>query len=172
MAQRGDPVSAPVPEVATALPSVFPSEPGAYVLWIDLDRPVKLVIPRLGSPVLGPGRYAYCGSARGPGGIRARVARHLRPAKKVHWHIDRLTAAGTVTAVMAAPGGNECELMDALCARNGAAVPAPGFGSSDCRRCTAHLVSFGGVAATEIFPASPPRKTLLVLGRHRPDRDD
>ena len=42
--------------------------------------------------MLAPGCYVYAGSARGPGGIRARVRRHLRPDKTPHWHIDQVTA--------------------------------------------------------------------------------
>lgn len=167
----------PVPAAAAALPPALSSAPGAYVLWIDLDRPVTLAIPRLGSPTLGPGRYAYCGSAQGPGGIRARVARHLQPAKRTHWHVDRLTAAGRVGSVMALPGGNECALLAILLARDGAAVPVEGFGSSDCRSCAAHLVAFSGVPRLEAFAPMPTRATLLVLDRrtfdgHRPDRGD
>lgn len=162
------------PALPLAFPSALPPESGAYILWIDLDRPLTLALPRLGSPVLRPGRYAYCGSARGPGGIRARVARHLRsvtsPARKAHWHVDRLTAAGHIVAALVAPGGNECALMDTLLARDGAAVPVPGFGSSDCRRCAAHLVAFGGAPSLEAV--APPRScaTLLVLDRARLDR--
>jgi hypothetical protein len=31
-----------------------------------------------------------------PGGLRARLARQMRRGKPIHWHIDRLTEAGTV----------------------------------------------------------------------------
>ncbi len=117
------------------------TEPGAYLLVIDLDAPLALPIPKGAAATLAPGRYGYCGSAYGPGGIRARVARHLRRAKSIRWHIDRLTAAGRVVAVEAAPGGHECALMDDLRALPGVSIPVPGFGSSDCRRCPAHLVS-------------------------------
>jgi hypothetical protein len=39
------------------------------------------------------------------------------------------------------PGGCECGLLDRLLKAPGAAVPVPRFGSSDCRRCPAHLVA-------------------------------
>jgi len=104
---------------------------GAYALIIDLDHPAA---------GLSSGRYVYAGSAYGPGGIDARVARHLRPAKKPHWHIDRLTAAGRVVDWIAVPGGDECRILAAAMTLPGATVPEPGFGSSDCRRCPAHLV--------------------------------
>ena len=116
-------------------------EPGAYLLLIELAAPLALDIPRLDPATLAPGRYAYCGSAYGPGGLRARIGRHLRCDKVQRWHIDRLTAAGRVAGVRAVPGGRECALLRDLLARPGVSVPVPGFGSSDCRACPAHLVS-------------------------------
>ena len=113
--------------------------PGAYVLIIDLDGPLALDVPKGAAATLAAGRYAYCGSARGPGGIRARAARHLRRDKAVRWHVDRLTVAGRVVAVHAEPGGGGCALFDRLRALPGVSVPVPGFGSSDCRHCPAHL---------------------------------
>ncbi len=118
----------------------IPAEPGAYVLSIRLDEALDLDIPAFSGATLPPGTYAYCGSAYGPGGLAARIGRHLRKSKPSHWHIDRLTAAGRIVAVGVAKGGRECDLLDLLLAR-GAAVPVPGFGSSDCRRCAAHLVA-------------------------------
>jgi histidyl-tRNA synthetase len=84
--------------------------------------------------------YLYAGSAYGPGGIPARVKRHLKPDKKVHWHIDRLTNAGTVVSVVAVPGGKECAIVAAALRLPGVSIPSPGFGSSDCHVCPAHLV--------------------------------
>lgn len=117
----------------------LPAAPGAYLLTVRLRRPLALDLGRSGAAALDAGTYAYCGSARGPGGIRARVARHLRSDKRAHWHVDRLTATGEVTAVAVAPGCSECALFATLSDLPGALVPAPGFGSSDCRTCTAHL---------------------------------
>ncbi len=118
----------------------IPAGPGAYVLSIRLDAALALDMPAFAGATLAPGTYAYCGSAYGPGGLAARIARHMRKSKPAHWHIDRLTALGRIVAVGVAPRGRECDLVDLLLAR-GAAVPVPGFGSSDCRRCAAHLVA-------------------------------
>ena len=117
------------------------TEPGAYLLIIEIDAPLALDVPKGTGVVLAPGLYGYCGSAYGPGGIRARVARHRRPSKTPRWHVDYLTAAGRITAVRAEPGGNECASMDRLRALPGVSIPAPGFGSSDCRRCPSHLAA-------------------------------
>ena len=119
----------------------LPAEPGAYLLLIELATPLALGIPSLGTATLAPGRYAYGGSAYGPGGLRARIGRHLRRGKPQRWHVDRLTAAGRVVRVLPVPGGRECALVRDLLLVPGVSVPVPGFGSSDCRACPAHLVS-------------------------------
>ncbi len=121
------------------------SEPGAYLLAIDLKRRLTLEIASLSrsrrAPVLMPGRYVYCGSAYGPGGPMARIARHLKRHKAIRWHVDRLTAAGSVVQTGIVAGGSECALFVGLCALPGISVPLPGFGSSDCRDCAAHLAT-------------------------------
>ena len=119
--------------------SVITAAPGAYVLIVDLARPLALDIATLPGAVLPAGRFAYCGSAHGPGGLRARVGRHRRRDKAIRWHIDRLTGAGRIVAIYAAPDGAECDLFARLQAVPGATVPLAGFGSTDCRRCPAHL---------------------------------
>lgn len=125
---------------------------GCYILDIRLDRDLALVPPaRFASGAKGwpshlsAGHYLYCGSASGPGGLRARVARHFRRDKSVRWHIDRLTLGGTVSGVLAFhatadPLVSECVLAAALqAAPVSATIALTGFGSSDCRRCDSHL---------------------------------
>jgi Uri superfamily endonuclease len=119
----------------------LPRQGGAYLLVLELQRPLTLRLAGRAAVTLDPGHYAYCGSAYGPGGIAARVARHRRRDKALRWHIDRLTAASEIVAVTAVPGGTECALFDRVAASAGAWVPLPGFGSSDCRRCAAHLAA-------------------------------
>jgi histidyl-tRNA synthetase len=112
-----------------------PAMPGAYVLLVRLAAPLRVAAGRR-KALLEPGLYLYCGSARGPGGLRARLARHLRREKRPHWHIDQITLAGAVEGAWVEEGGDECALNEAL-----SHLPAPleGFGGSDCRRCPAHL---------------------------------
>ena len=110
---------------------------GAYLLLVVLTVPLRVVLPQRPEAVLLPGRYLYAGSARGPGGLRARLARHMLADKKPHWHIDRLTGAGAVEGAWVVPGGDECALVAALAHLP---VPMPGFGSSDCRVCASHLL--------------------------------
>ena len=138
---------------------LLPKNSGAYVLFFNLREPIRLDIATLGFPLAAPGAYAYCGSARGPGGLRARIARHLRADKPLHWHIDRLTAAGRPTAIAYTTDGSECALLDRLIAGAGGSVPIPGFGSSDCRRCPSHL------ARIEIAPDAAFLQPCVTWGR-------
>ncbi len=119
----------------------LPAVPGAYVLILEIARAVPLRVATLARIHLPPGRYAYVGSAKGAGGIRARVRRHLRTPKKAHWHVDQLTATASVVEVVAHPGARECDIVERLMRRRGTTTPVAGFGSSDCKRCAAHLVA-------------------------------
>ena len=113
-----------------------PAAPGAYALLLRLDAPLLVRAGRR-EALLAPGRYIYCGSAKGPGGLRARLASHMRrDNKRAHWHVDRLTIAGVAEGAWIAPGGDECALNDAL---RHLPVPIEGFGAADFPRCRAHL---------------------------------
>ena len=122
----------------------LPSAPGAYLLLLRLKRELRPPIRRFGGLCFPPGLYVYAGNALGPGGIGARVKRHFRTDKRVHWHIDYLTTAGAVMAAFPCTAGRECELIEALLNRAGFAVAAKGFGSSDCRSCESHLLRVVG----------------------------
>ncbi len=127
-----------------ALTALFPeavapgSIAGAYLLEITLTERLQGTLR--GKPyTLAHGTNLYAGSANGPGGIAARVARHLRKDKKLHWHVDALTVAASEISALAFPDGSECALVKRLL-EEGCEVPLPGFGSSDCRTCPAHLL--------------------------------
>jgi Uri superfamily endonuclease len=146
----------------------LPAMPGSYALQLTADTPVVLDTPRLGQVTLAAGQYAYVGSARGPGGLRARVGRHLSSEKPLHWHIDHLTAVLPVSHVVTATGiaRLECVWAKRLIELNGASVPQRGFGSSDCRaRCAAHLIHLpAGLELTEL-------EEILSM-THHPDTGD
>ena len=117
---------------------------GAYVLLVGIER--EVTISRKGRQMISlkAGWYAYCGSAKGPGGLKARVGRHFKPDKTRHWHIDHLTDGEATLAVLTVAGGDECALIKSL-VESGAFTPAvPGFGSSDCRTCKSHLMMWHG----------------------------
>jgi Uri superfamily endonuclease len=122
----------------------IPTEPGAYVLAVLLHSAVEVALPGRAPLTLEPGRYLYCGSAHGPGGLRARLGRHMRPDKKVRWHIDRLTTTGEVLGAWIFAGVTECDLVAQL---NFLPTPAPRFGATDCKRCPSHLLAWPDGAA-------------------------
>jgi len=119
--------------------------PGTYALLIRLSRSVRLTVGALGARDFPPGWYVYIGSALGPGGLRARVARHLRAEKRSHWHIDRLLAAGRVVQVglRFGLGRDECRVAQRVGRNRAARIVVPHFGASDCD-CTTHLFHFNG----------------------------
>jgi len=112
----------------------MPSET-SYQLLIDVSQPLRCVIGRLGEFDFPPGLYVYTGSAKR--NLEARVARHIRHDKRLHWHIDYLLTSPSVRVV------GVVRSLRAECALNRASrgrVLAVGFGASDCRAdCGAHL---------------------------------
>jgi len=67
-------------------------QPGTYALVFSSTVRALIRVARLGRLQLEPGFYAYVGSAYGPGGLQARLAHHLEPTDRPHWHIDYLRA--------------------------------------------------------------------------------
>ena len=126
---------------------------GSYALLLQVTSPITLSPGSLGSFLIQPGFYVYTGSACGPGGLFARISRHLRGPQKLHWHIDYLRQVATPLEVWLAPGGanQEHSWTDGLVTLPQASQPMPGFGASDCR-CPSHLV---------YFPTRPQLENLL-----------
>lgn len=102
-----------------------------------------MVVGRRGAVDLVRGWYGYVGSALGPGGLAARVGRHLRPVARRHWHFDYLKQGLAVRGVwwLAAPDRQECHWTQALLALPGLARSVAGLGASDCD-CKAHFLRF------------------------------
>ena len=141
----------------------LPPARGTYVLIVRVDQPLELAVGRLGKLTLASGTYAYVGSAHGPGGLRARLGRHMRADKPVHWHIDYLTAAAPITAIWlrVSPERLECAWAQEIIARG--TVPVLHFGSSDCT-CPAHLVALTADALAAARAALMPVTTISLLG--------
>jgi Uri superfamily endonuclease len=138
----------PLP-AADAWREALPAVGGTYVLWLRLEAAREIAFGRLGRFALPAGDYLYVGSARGPGGLRARLGRHLQGSGPAHWHVDYLRAAAGPQGAgwSTAPGQLECAWARALLAHGNFQVPVPGAGASDCR-CAAHLVAGHVEAAT------------------------
>lgn len=111
------------------------------IMW--LPAPIAIDVGQLGQYQFDMGWYAYAGSARGSGGLAARVHRHRRDAKPLHWHVDYLRAHATPVAVWYAVGERrrECRWAQALLELPDARIPVPRFGASDCG-CPAHLTGY------------------------------
>lgn len=130
---------------STPLPAI-PASPGTYLLILCLPGAINLQVGKLGEAEYKPGYYLYAGSAAGPGGLSARIGRHIKKDKPIHWHIDYLRAAANVvgwvyTRHFSHDGRLECVWSQALLSMPLAQVPQYGFGSSDCcSGCPAHLV--------------------------------
>ncbi len=114
--------------------------PGTYALLLSSAVEGVLAIGRLGGLPLQRGFYLYIGSALGPGGLRARLAHHRRPAPHPHWHIDYLRQVARLEEVWFAYTPLRREHLWAGIAGGlvGALVPLRGFGASDCH-CQSHL---------------------------------
>lgn len=114
--------------------------PTSYQLVIDVAAAVRVTVGRLGSFDFPAGRYIYTGSARR--GVEARIGRHLRRDKPLHWHVDYLLAAPGVHVVdTRRSAAAECVLNQRTAGR----IVAPGFGASDCRAgCGSHLKWLAG----------------------------
>ena len=129
--------------------------PGSYLLLLELPEAREIEVGKLGTFAFSAGWYVYAGSAMS--GIEQRVSRHLRPSAVRRWHLDYLRAFAPIREVLRFPGTErrECELAATLLRLPGAAVPAPRFGSSDCR-CRTHLVYFPVRPLLEEFSSVAP----------------
>ena|GEM_PF-998176 len=125
---------------------------GGYALLLGLPRTTVVLNRR--TVALQPGVYIYSGSALGPGGIEARIRRHLRRRERqrtgiesdnYHWHVDLILQVASEIAAVGAycDTKTECELVKLLKGRGMRVIE--GFGSTDCRSgCGGHLIYYGG----------------------------
>ncbi len=128
--------------------ATFPKVAGTYALLFQVSMDLRVRVGRLGWLHLTPGVYVYVGSARGPGGLAARVGRHLQRTKTPHWHIDYITASLHPAAVIFTTDAEvgECDWVQQWLDGEGAFVPLAGLGSSDCRNhCPAHFIGLGEI---------------------------
>ncbi len=147
----------------------LPIQPGTYALILELSAPQDLQIGRLGRFHFPAGVYVYLGSARGPGGIRARLGRHLRGGTKTRWHIDYLRASARVAgygfqvqdASQKTAIHLECQWSQEMVKLPSAVTLVKKFGASDCDSgCQAHLVFLSGWEDIEDFDGLPIRDNL------------
>lgn len=116
----------------------LPSASGTYALVFGntLSRTVR--VGALDDIDIGPGYLVYVGSAFGPGGIRARIERHARSDKRLHWHIDYLGEYLSLEEALFTTAPERMEHAWAEALARLLEIAAPRFGASDCR-CDSHL---------------------------------
>ena len=129
--------------------AALPAAAGTYVLVMQSRKAARIKIGRLGTLDLQPGFYLYVGSAQGSGGIAARVNRHRRRNKKLHWHIDYLRRHTTLVETWFRTGPS-CEHEWAAMLSEHYDCARIRFGASDCR-CPAHLFFSAQQPTLEIF---------------------
>lgn len=120
----------------------FPVNQGTYALVFKCKKKQEVKVGKLGIFQIVPGYYIYIGSAFGPGGIKARVGRHLKKHKKLKWHVDYLRKYLKVVDVYFSTSEQKLECVwSAKLAELEFSIPFIGFGSSDCK-CKSHLFYF------------------------------
>ncbi len=112
---------------------------GTYALILRNYSKATIQIGRWGRICVKPGYYSYIGSAFGPGGLRARVSRHLRQEKRKHWHIDYLREFMEPVGAWYTHDRQRLEHIwaQSLSEMDGL-ISTHGFGCSDCN-CDSHL---------------------------------
>jgi Uri superfamily endonuclease len=120
------------------------SDKGTYAVYLQLSSTKIITIGKRGQFKFPSGAYLYVGSALGSGGLRRRIERHLHGSETSHWHIDYLRNHAEVLGFfyLVNHQNYECQWGQAAAELPGAYIPVPGFGSSDCRQCRAHLIAF------------------------------
>ena len=114
--------------------------PGTYALVMYCRVKKKVEVGKLGRISLIPGYYIYVGSAFGPGGLRARVHRHITETKKKHWHLDYIKLFTHPLEIWYSyePVIREHQWAGIIKMSKNFRMLVKGFGSSDCS-CAAHL---------------------------------
>lgn len=120
----------------------IPDESGTYCLIFHLENSINVSIGKIGTFLFNSGYYVYFGSAKGSGGLQARLNRHLSMEKKKFWHIDYLRPHMIfIAAVFSLQTNQECVWCLKLQNNTTFTVPVKGFGASDCVSfCRAHLL--------------------------------
>ena len=128
------------------------TQKGTYLFLFLLKEDLKVKTLGRRKFLLPKGVYVYVGSAFGSGGIEARVKRHLRRDKKLHWHLDWVTTSKKFHFLDYVPFYNrrwECKIASFL-QKLEIFEPVEGFGSTDCG-CPSHLFRLKG--SEKLLPA-------------------
>ena len=114
---------------------------GTYALLLSATASMTVEVGALGAVGLAPGAFVYVGSAFGPGGLAARLRRHVQPQKaSPHWHVDYLRAALSLHGawISTDDARHECTWAQSIACLESSSIPLPGAGASDCA-CSTHF---------------------------------
>ena len=143
---------------------VLPRQPGTYALIFSLYDSSQICIGKLGDFFFPAGYYLYIGSALGSGGLAGRLYRHIYRSETDgprHWHVDYLAAKASLQEIWyySYPNRREHVWAETASGLDGALIPVPRFGASDCH-CPAHLY---------FFESRPDRENFnLLLSMRKP----
>lgn len=119
------------------------ARPGTYALVMRCSSDQQVEVGKVGRFHVRPGFHVYVGSAFGPGGLKARIAHHMKISARPHWHIDYLRSILLLNEAWYTYVAERAEHQwaDTFSSLKGATIPMTGFGASDCS-CISHLFAF------------------------------
>ncbi len=109
---------------------------GIYIAVFYMPKGRSIHVGRLGRLRFRQGIYFYVGSALR--NLSARLERHSKKRKSLHWHIDYLSVKAQMLGAITIDGSQELECKLAKDLGEMFELAVPGFGASDCR-CDGHL---------------------------------
>ena len=135
---------------------------GTYILLLTLSAPATVAVGKLGQLDFETGRFAYVGSAFGPGGLAGRLGRYIEGPRRRHWHIDYLLEHAEGTGALVSSRAERFECRWAAWLESRAERTVDGFGSSDCR-CRGHLFFLGDECRAQRTITASIRTLLTTL---------
>lgn len=129
--------------LAKACSSIPSGCKGIYTLILRVDDEALVEVGSLGALEISKGFYAYIGSGKGPGGVRARLCRHIHGCGKKHWHIDYLHGIAKPVGFTYCCSEDRDEYWLYKLYKEVFTPRFRGFGSSDDRRAFSHLFKCG-----------------------------
>ncbi len=115
---------------------------GIYILEIYAKKNFCIEIKKFSDRIFTKGYYYYVGSAQK--NLRQRLTRHLKKKKKIHWHIDYITAIHTnkIQIILLSQGSSkdlECEIANHFEYSLKLDASFKNFGNSDSNCSSTHL---------------------------------
>jgi len=118
---------------------------GTYTIVVRCERASYCIFGKLGRASLRKGYYLYTGSALGRGAVslERRLERHMKPQKRLRWHVDYLTSRPycnvTGAVYVVSDRRLECKANSSLSKELDVSPVLLKIGASDCK-CNGHLL--------------------------------